>query len=254
MDPLYLVSDIHAGDPAGEPGRRDFLAFLEYLEERRGELFILGDLFDFWFEWRHVVPRTGFDILYRLRRLVDAGWRVVFLPGNHDFAPGRFLAEQAGLELPGEDLILERDGRRFYLAHGDGLAARDRGYRILKRVLHAPLSQALFRNLLPADWGMGLARFTSRGSRRHRRVDRAAWSADYLEAARRRFHEGFDVVALGHVHEPMLWKDGGHVYANCGDWLEHRSCVVIDAGDPVLADWDRESGRLRIRRSGVEQG
>jgi len=252
MKPLYLVSDIHAGDPAGEAGLRDFLDFLGYLEDRRGELVVLGDLFDFWFEWHHVVPKGVFDVVYRLRRLVDQGWRVVFLPGNHDFAPGDFLSRQVGLECPGGNLVMERGGRRYFLAHGDGLAARDRGYRVLKRALHSPFTQALFRNLVPADWGMALARVTSRGSRNYRNIDREAWAADYLAAARRMFSAGFHVVVLGHVHEPMLVREGEHVYANCGDWLKHRSCIVVEAEEPVLADWDRDKGRLQIRPPGVE--
>lgn len=252
MAPIYLVSDIHAGDPAGELGRRDFLDFLQYLENRNGDLVILGDLFDFWFEWRHVVPKGVFDILYQLRRLVDAGWRVVFLPGNHDFAPGEFISRQLGLELPGESMVLEFGGKRFFLAHGDGLAAHDRGYRVLKKILLSPVSQALFRHLLPADWGMGLARIASRGSRRHRSVDREAWAKDYLEAARRYFSDGFDGVVLGHVHEPVMVRDGDRVYANCGDWLEHRSCIVGEEGGLFLADWDPQTKRLQKRSPDVE--
>ena len=247
MKPLYLVSDIHAGDPAGEEGLRDFLDFLSYLEARDGELCVLGDLFDFWFEWRHVVPKSVFEILYRLRRLVDAGWSVTFLNGNHDFYSGPFLEREVGLTCSGESRVLERGGRRFFLAHGDGMAKRDRSYRVLKRVLHSPVSQAFFRHLIPADWGMAMARTSSRGSRRYRRIDRSAWSADYLAAARVLFDQGYDGVVLGHVHEPMIHHEKGRVYANCGDWLVHRSCVLMEDNVPVLADWDRENGRLQIR-------
>ncbi len=252
MASIYLVSDIHAGDPAGKSGRRDFLDFLGFLEECDCELYILGDLFDFWFEWRHVVPGGAFDILYRLRRLVDAGRRVVFLPGNHDFAPGDFLSQEVGIELPGESMALEVDGKRYFLSHGDGLAARDRGYRVLKKILRSPLSQWLFRHFLHPDWGMGMARASSRGSRRYRRIDRDAWAKDYLAAARRITASGFDGVVLGHVHEPMLVREGGRVYANCGDWLEHRSCIRIEAGEPCLADWDPQAKCLQTRAPDVE--
>ncbi|MBN1197243.1 MAG: UDP-2,3-diacylglucosamine diphosphatase [Candidatus Aminicenantes bacterium] len=252
MAPIYLVSDIHAGDPAGEAGRRDFLDFLCFLENQKGELFILGDLFDFWFEWRHVVPKGVFDILYQLRRLVDAGWRVVFLPGNHDFAPGAFLSQEVGIELPGESMVLEVEDKRYFLSHGDGLAARDRGYRVLKKILHSPLSQWLFRHFLHPDWGMGLARLSSHGSRRYRRIDREAWAKDYLEAARRYFLNGFDGVVLGHVHEPVMLREGDRVYANCGDWLEHRSCIVGEAGKLCIADWDPQRKHLQKRSPDVE--
>lgn len=238
---LFFLSDVHLAAVESEAARlrrTRLVAFLEWLPGRSGGLYILGDLFDFWFEWRHVVPRYWFPVLCALRRLVDSGTPVHFITGNHDFAPGPYLAHEVGLTCHDGACWFETAGRRFFVAHGDGYARRDRAYRLLKRVVRNRLSAALFRTLIPADLGLQLALWTSHASRHARDRDGQVWHQEYMAFARERFAEGIDFVLLGHLHAAGRWVEGGHVYVNCGDWLTGSPYARFDGVDLHLETWD----------------
>lgn len=241
--PVHFVSDVHWPLRHDYPNGQPFLDFLDSLDGEGGTLILLGDIFDFWFEWRQVVPAYWFALLHRLRVLIEGGTAIWFICGNHDFLPGPYLSREIGLSVCPDHLDCQAGGRRFFVAHGDGLARRDRGYRVLKKLIRHPMSVWLYKNLLHPDWGMALARWTSYTSRRHRQIDKAAWAEEYWDFARARLGEGFDHVVLGHLHYPELRRDEAKSYLNCGDWLGFFSYGRVDEEGLTLRYWSPSRGR-----------
>jgi UDP-2,3-diacylglucosamine hydrolase len=223
MSALYFISDVHLGIDRGEEdtAREDrLLELLSRIESDGDRLCILGDLFDFWFEYRRVVPAGAVRILNALRRLVEAGVEVHYLAGNHDFALGRYLTDEIGCLIHLEPCEMEYDGTRFYLHHGDGLADRDLGYRLLKRFLRNRFIQALWRLVHP-DLGFALARLVSSSSRNY--TDRKDYGSPVVFESKLSAlaGENCDWIIMGHTHEAELRELGdGTRYLNLGSWLE----------------------------------
>lgn len=236
----YFISDAHLGadDAKLEAPREARLhAFLDSLAGRAASLVIAGDLFDFWFEYRTAIPRRAFATLTRLRALRDAGVDITYLNGNHDFWLGRFLEETVGVRTHDGPLTLERDGRRLWIHHGDGLIGGDHGYRVLKRVIRHPVSIGLYQWVHP-DLGIPLARRVShwsRGSRDERPLEpETLWR----QIALPRFADGFDTVMIGHFHHPFERRDEqGRTFFVLGDWIRHFTYVVLDGGELRLEVW-----------------
>lgn len=241
MKSIYFISDIHLAfeeDEAELQKRRKLLSFCEHIMDRASALYILGDLFDFWFEWHHVIPKYWFPVLHRFRQMIEAGVEIHFTTGNHDFFTGRYLEKEIGMECHRESAEFSIDGKRFFAAHGDGLAKWDRGYRILKKIIRHRLAIFFYRNFVPADIGMLLAKWTSRSSRKLVKIDRVAWGEEYFQFARQKFAQGYDYVLLGHVHEPLQRDENGHTYINCGDWLQHFTYALYDGRTLSLNKWE----------------
>jgi UDP-2,3-diacylglucosamine hydrolase len=256
-----VVSDVHLDPtPAGADRHRRFIAFLRSLPHHPGHrLVLLGDIFDFWFEYRHVVFSAYFDVLRALADLREAGVAIDFVRGNHDFWAGRFLEGTLAIGVH-DRLTLEVGGRRVLFVHGDGINPRDRTYRVYKGIARFPLVVALFRLLHP-DWAMRLALGVSRGSRAMSTPADPSQGAevqplrDWAAAALERGEA--DVVVLGHSHYPVFETDlppGGGVYVNTGDWVRHRTYAVIDAAGPRLERWQPVAGaEVPARRQADER-
>jgi UDP-2,3-diacylglucosamine hydrolase len=235
---VYFISDVHLGfaDKAVEWERESRLVrFLERVAQNGSALFIVGDLFDFWYEYSAVIPRRYFSILRQLRNLSDRGVRVVYLAGNHDFGIGSFIRDDLKAEISLDPLDETLNGKRFYIDHGDGIAKSDVGYRLLKKILRHPWNQALFRAIHP-DFGFAAARFFSRLSRNHR--ESRDQDDEYIGYARERFKEGFDCVVMAHTHRAQFFQDAGRTYINTGDWMEGFTYGKFEAGKLSLEKWD----------------
>lgn len=233
----YFFSDVHLGLGSSASTRdreRVVLKFFDMLIENKAEsLYIVGDLFDYWFDYRTVIPRGFVRTLGGIARLVDAGIRVEYIVGNHDFGHRDFFQEELGVVLHAGDVEVVLSGRRCYIAHGDGKAFNDTGYRILKKILRARSSNMLFRFLHP-DVGIGVASYASRRSRDFTDTKNyeggQPGESDGLRAfaARKIRDDGFDLVIMGHNHSPaFVAHEPGH-YVNLGTWLNDRSYLVVD--------------------------
>lgn len=227
-----VLSDAHYGAAPG-PHERAFLLFLDGLADRTSDLVINGDLFDFWFEYGSVVLRRHFDVLARLRALVDSGVRIRLVSGNHDFWGGSFLRDEIGIELLEGPAPAILGGRRAILAHGDGLGPGDLGYKALKRVIRSRVARFGFRWLHP-DLSAHLVRGVSRTESRHGGTPDAGslararvlreWAAERLAS-----DPEIELVALAHCHVPELREVGdGRIYVNSGDWVQHCTWAEID--------------------------
>lgn len=238
---ILFFSDAHigTGEPEDQEKRKQLLLeFLDHYAPRLEKMFILGDLFDFWFEWQHVILKRYFPILCKLRELVNRGVEIHFLAGNHDFALSRFLSDEVGIQIHLNDYQLTYDGKQFNVMHGDGLAPADWGYRILKKIFRSRFNQKLF-SLLHPDFAFYLAHKSSHTSRNYsgRRWDVDSWA--YLKTAEDVVQQGSDYVLLAHNHEPILQSIGDGIYVNTGDWMRYFSYAVYENGSMTLKYWGK---------------
>jgi UDP-2,3-diacylglucosamine hydrolase len=239
MRTIFFISDAHlgSGENSDKQTEKELLDFFHYVKRQADELYIVGDLFDFWFEYRSVVPRHYFNILSALKSLVANGINIGFITGNHDFWVDDFFRKDLGICIYKNPLKLEIDGHMLYLAHGDGLAKKDTGYRLLKRVLRHPLNIRLYRLLHP-DIAFRLAHFFSRTSRNYKELKDV--DEEYIQYARSLFHEGFDFVILAHTHRPQIYREGKQTYINTGDWLNHFTYAKLEKGHLSLEYWKKD--------------
>jgi len=235
----YFFCDAHLGaDPPEQEAAREARLhhFLGSLPGRASSVYIIGDLFDFWFEYRTAIPARHFRTLMALRALTEAGVPVTYLNGNHDFWLGAFLEREIGVRPCPGPLPLELDGRRIWLHHGDGLIGGDLGYRLLKRVLRHRASVALFQLLHP-DLGIPLARRVSALSRRAREEQGLEGDRLWREIAEPRFAEGYDAVLIGHFHQLYERRENGRELFVLGDWITRFSYAVLEGGRFRLEVW-----------------
>jgi UDP-2,3-diacylglucosamine hydrolase len=222
---LYIFSDAHLGADSAEKESEKaakIAALFDKVKADGDRLVILGDLFDFWFEYKHAIPKEHHKVLFMLTDLIERGITVDYISGNHDFWMGDFFSEQMGIRVHRDFLDLEYDGKRLHLIHGDGLAPADRGYRFLKRILRNRLNVWFYRKL-PPDWAMPLAKKVSSSSRHHTARRDQSFAADYEAYAREKLSEGFDIVAIGHLHIPVVKQFSTGTYINTGDFIDHFS-------------------------------
>ena len=239
VEAVYFVADAHLGaGPRDREARREerLHDFLNSLPGRASALFIVGDLFDFWFEYRTAIPRRHFATLATLRHLRQAGIALTYLNGNHDFWLGRFLAAELGVETRGGPVTLTTQGRRIWLHHGDGLIGGDLGYRVMRRVIRHPASIALY-GLLHPDLGIPLAHLVSRWSRRSRGEKPLEAERLWREIALPRFAEGYDTVMVGHFHHAYDRREPGREFFLLGDWIERCTFAVLEGGRVRLEAW-----------------
>ena len=230
MSLIYFISDIHLGAKS-EKEEKDrvtkFLNFLKEIENKAQKIFIVGDLFDFWFEYKYVIPKRYFSVLHQLKKFQEKNIEVHYFTGNHDFWLGDFFSTEMGIIIHENDWSGTIDGKKFYLYHGDGIAKKDSGYRFMKKILRNKTNLKIYRWLHP-DIGIPFARFISGSSRHYTdRIDLND-NDDYIEFARGKFEEGYDYVLMGHRHNPLEINENGKKYINLGDWLIHFSYAVFD--------------------------
>ena len=230
--PAYFISDLHLGARyRGMPPEREtwLLRFLREEAPRASHLFILGDLFEFWMEYRYFVPKGHVRVLAALEGLARAGVEVHYLAGNHDFNLGAFFRDQLGLRVHADGLRLELQGKRLMLLHGDGLAATDGRYRVMKKIFRHPLANFLFRLVHP-DWGMGLAHALS-GLSRDRHGNRPRKLDEYEAAGRALLAQrDCDILMHGHTHAAFVKEVPEGIYVNSGEWLYEMKYVAMENG------------------------
>ena len=236
---VVFLSDAHLGAeaPEREAAREARLhAFLDALPGRASSLVIVGDLFDFWFEYRTAIPRRLFRTLARLDRLRDAGVDLQYLNGNHDFWLGPFLSKTLGIRTTDQPVTIEQQGRRIWVHHGDGLVGGDLGYRMLRRVIRSPISIGLYQLLHP-DLGIPFAGLVSRWSRDSRPHGPLRPERLWREIAEPRFAEGYDAVVIGHFHHAYERRENGREFFVLGDWMEHFTYAELTGGVISLRQW-----------------
>jgi UDP-2,3-diacylglucosamine hydrolase len=239
---IYFLSDFHLGAPNYEESRARENKIVTFLEQARADahtIFIVGDMFDFWYEYKHVVPKGYVRLLGKLADLVDSGINVHFFVGNHDMWMKNYFQTELGIPVYYEPKTFEFNNQTFYIAHGDGLGPGDRGYKFMKKIFRNPFCQFLF-GLLPPVIGIGLANYSSRRSR-DAGADQAykylgedkEWLIVYSKEVLKSQH--FDYFIYGHRHVPiMVTINGNSQYINLGDWMRSFTYAVYDGSHMSL--------------------
>ncbi|MFC2088579.1 UDP-2,3-diacylglucosamine diphosphatase [Calditrichota bacterium] len=236
----YFISDVHLGATSEAQERErlvHFLRFLKSIETKAAKIFFVGDLFDFWFEYKYVIPKRYFSVLHQLKLFAEKNIEMHYLTGNHDFWLGEFFTREMGITTHENYWAGEIGDKNFYLYHGDGIAKKDAGYRFLKRILRNKINIKIYRWLHP-DLGIPFARLVSGSSRLYTDRRDLNDNDDYIDFAKTKFKEGYDYVLMGHKHRPREIEENGKKYINLGDWLFHFSYAVFD-GEKLKLKFDK---------------
>ena len=232
---IYFASDFHLGaHPLNESVARErrIVQWLTTIEEDCAELFLMGDLFDFWFEYKTVVPRGYVRFLGKIASMVDKGIPVTIFKGNHDMWMFGYLENELGVKVVSNELQMERNGKKFYLHHGDGLGPGDHSYKILKKYFRSPVCQWLFARLHP-NLAIGLAQRWSKSSRLSNGSSEQFLGPDkeWLYQYALELSETYpaDYYVFGHRHLPLDVSLGnGSRYVNLGEWMNFDSYAMFD--------------------------
>lgn len=251
MHRVHLASDLHLGAPNASESRERELRFITWLEDAahgKGravagpatEIHLVGDMFDFWFEYKHAVPKGSVRLLGAIARIVDSGIPIHYHAGNHDLWTFGYFEEELGVTMHREPIFREYDGLRCLIGHGDGIGPGDVGYKRLKRVFTSPLLQSAYQWIHP-DVGIPLASYFSRNSRARKgnldsQVGKSEdeWIWQFCKEHLSR--DAIDCFIFGHRHLPMDLKVPGEKgnpngrYINLGDWIQHFTSVRIEGG------------------------
>lgn len=250
LEPIYgkvcLLSDCHFGLPdrkESEARERRLCAFLDAVSSGVTHLFLLGDVFDFWFEYKDVVPKHCLRFLGRLSALVDRGVKVYYILGNHDMWSFSYLKEEIGLIQIQGIVDVEINGKKIRMGHGDALDPKDYGYHLIKWIYAQPFNQWLFSMLHPRQ-AFGLARAVSFKSRRaHEEADKVFLGEDepivrYCREVLQQ--ESFDCFVFGHRHLPCDYELSPQSrYYNVGDWIYHDTYLWMENGQVALRKYEK---------------
>ncbi len=249
MGKIYFASDFHLGVPNHKSSlerERRIVRWLEYIRHDAEEIYLVGDVFDFWFEYKTVVPKGYVRLLGKLAELRDAGIPIYFFIGNHDMWMFRYFEEELDIPIYRKPILRELKGKQFFIGHGDGLGPGDQGYKFLKKVFANPICQWLFAWLHP-DFGVGLAQFWSGKSREKNMKlpeeflgEEKEWL--YLYANKKLDEVPVDFFIFGHRHLPldMVLKNGESRYINLGEWMNFNSYAVFDGEEVVLKYFEKD--------------
>lgn len=232
---VYFASDQHFGAPSEAESRvreQKFVQFLEEIKPDTGALFLLGDLFDFWFEYKQVVPRGYLRVLGKLAEFADAGIPIYFFIGNHDLWMRDYLEQEINAQVFNRPQVFNINGKKCFIGHGDGLGPGDKGYKRLKKLFTNPLAKGLFYLLHP-DFSLWLGKYLSRknrylsGNKDDNFYGDDEWLVQYAKRKLSQAH--YDYFIFGHRHLPLKIKlSEQSEYINTGDWLSHFTYAVFE--------------------------
>jgi UDP-2,3-diacylglucosamine hydrolase len=242
---IYFLSDFHLGAPDRTSSlvrEKRIITFLQQARQDAAAIFIVGDLFDFWYEYRTVVPKGYVRMLGKLAELTDSGIPVHFFVGNHDMWMSGYFETELNIPVYHEPRAFEWNDKKFLVGHGDGLGPGDQGYKWLKKIFRNKLCQGLF-GILPPAVGVGLANFLSRRSRavtgqneEQFLGEQNEWLIQYCKQVLTQQY--YDYFIFGHRHLPIDFLfDNGSRYINLGDWIRYNSYAVFSQGNLELKRW-----------------
>jgi len=236
----YLfISDIHLGLQAKEVEQEKeklLVKFLEFAESNCDELFIVGDLFDYWFEYKRVYQKGFFRTLTALKKLTDKGIKIHYFIGNHDFLHRDFFEKEIGAKMYKDAIEFSLNEKKFFIGHGDGMVENDTGYKILKWVLRNKVTQWMYSKLHP-DFGIWLASRTSKSSREYTTKKDYGEVDGLFETAKKKIDQGSDYVIFGHLHKKVFknYKEGS--YINLGSWLDEPCYGILNQEGFRIINW-----------------
>jgi UDP-2,3-diacylglucosamine hydrolase len=243
---IYFLSDFHLGAPDAASSlvrEKKVVAFLESIRHDADSIFIVGDIFDFWYEYTKVVPKGYVRLLGKLAELSDSGIPIHVFVGNHDMWMSGYFEKELNIPVYHQPKVFEWNGKRFFIGHGDGLGPADHGYKFIKKIFRNPVCRWLFGQLHPT-WGIGLANYFSRKSREKTGASDEVfmggdneWLIVYSKALLQKEH--YDYFIFGHRHLPLDHPlTGNSRYINLGDWIRNFTYATFDGADMQLHKWE----------------
>lgn len=230
---VCFISDVHLGYYSGRRNREIedlLLSLLERVSSYCEVLVIVGDLFDFWFDYKQVIPRHFFRVVNKLFELKEKGVKIEYLMGNHDFGHYNFFNTFLNINVYEGDISREFYGKKFYISHGDGKIKKDTGYSILKFILRNKVSRFLFRWIHP-DIGIWVASRSSKKSRNYTDKRSRKDFDSLFDFAKKKIDLGYDYVVLGHTHKSEIKSYKNGFYINLGSWLSLPEVGIFDGID-----------------------
>ncbi len=243
---IYFLSDFHLGAPDEQSSlarEKKIVAFLDKAKQDAFEIFLLGDMFDFWYEYKKVVPKGHVRILGKLAEIADAGIPMHFFVGNHDMWMKDYFQKELNMKVYHEPHQFIYNDKKFYIGHGDGLGPGDHGYKALKKIFRNPVCQFMFGVLHPT-LGIAVANYFSRKSRAKTGSadeiflgEDKEWLMVYSREVLQKEH--FDYFIFGHRHLPLDFKlNDNSRYINLGDWIRNFTYAVFDGNELQLRKWE----------------
>lgn len=233
---IYFASDFHLGIPTFEAsaGREKLIVqWLDEIKDDAEEIFLVGDIFDFWFEYKHVIPKGFTRLLGKIAEISDSGIPVHFFTGNHDVWMYDYFPKELGVNVFREPISRTFNGKKFYIGHGDGLGPGDRGYKFLKKIFNNKFCQWMYARIHP-NLGVSIAKMSSIKSRMANGTkdekfhgEDNEWLAIYSKEILQKEH--FDYFVFGHRHLPLEIKlNDNSMYINLGEWVNYNTYGVFD--------------------------
>ena len=251
MKKIYFATDFHLGVPTLEDSQKReklLLEFLDSIKDDCEELFLMGDLFDFWFEYKTVIPRGHVRLLGKLADFIDSGIPVHLFAGNHDLWTFSYLQEEIGIQVHRDPEVMMLKGKKFFLVHGDGRGEGDNGYKFLKSMFESKWLQWMFRHVHP-DFGIKVA---LKWSHNHRvnKLKKESEGNYYNDIENTRLYKyamselekdpTIDFFVFGHQHKPMQYKTDEHAVTTVvGNWIWDYTYAVFDGETMSLRHFDR---------------
>ncbi len=242
---IYFASDQHFGAPNAQKSLQREIHFVKWLDTIKTDaeaIFLLGDLFDFWFEYKHVVPKGFVRVLGKIAELKDAGIPIHFFVGNHDLWMVDYFEKELNIPVYREPTEFTLQGKTFLIGHGDGLGPGDKGYKFMKKIFVNPVCNWLFKWLHP-DLGIGLAKYLSLENKTISGAEDVHFLGEDKEhlilyckdIIREKY---YDYFVFGHRHLPMVFDlPQNSKYVNTGDWISYFTYGVLDQGIFTLSEF-----------------
>lgn len=232
---IYFASDFHLGVPNHSSSlqrEKLIVEWLESCEKDMAALFLVGDIFDFWFEYKHAIPKGFIRLQGKLAQISDRDIPIYFFRGNHDMWMFDYFSKELGIKIYSNELVVNSNGKKIYIHHGDGLGPGDRKYKLLKFFFRGKVSQWMFARLHP-NFGIGLAKFFSRRSRltNNKKEEKFLGEKEWLLqfSKEKEAEEHHDYYVFGHRHLPLtLDVNESSKYINLGEWVNFTTYGEFD--------------------------
>lgn len=242
---IYFASDFHLGAPDPESSlerEKKIVRWLDHISKDAEDIFLVGDLFDFWFEYKRAIPKGFVRLQGKIAELSDKGIAIHVFTGNHDMWIFDYLPKELGVQLYRKPIVREFFGHSFFIGHGDGLGPGDKGYKFLKKVFANPISQWCFARLHP-NFGIWLAEKSSKTSRAKTgksdeifHGENGEWLIQFCKETLSKEH--YDFFVFGHRHLPLEIPIDRSVYYNLGEWINHCTYLSVSSEKVELLKWE----------------
>tara|TARA_B100001093_G_scaffold205275_1_gene197346 strand:- start:1348 stop:2094 length:747 start_codon:yes stop_codon:yes gene_type:complete len=243
---IYFASDFHLGTPNFEKSREredKIIKWLNTIESNASEIYLVGDIFDFWFEYKYTVPKGNIRFLGKIANLIDSGIKVHIFTGNHDMWMFNYLEKEFNLIIHRKPIEKEINGKKFFIGHGDGLGPGDRKYKLIKKFFSNPICQWLFARIHP-NLGFSIAQSWSKKSREKENKENhkflgeeKEWLIQFCKEELK--NKEIDFFIFGHRHLPINHEiNQTSKYINLGDWIKYNTYAEFDGVNLELKEFN----------------